>query len=191
MHPRTRAKYGAISKLVLKLIAAGSITTLTGLSYDPAKTYRTMGGLADYGEDQIRRCLIYLRLQGYVKYSAKDMKAPLIITKKGLKRLNAQTMKEKIIGSVQKRWDHLWRMVVFDIPEKKKNNRDQFREKLRELGFFPFQKSMYITPFACEKIIWDIARQYHITQYVLVSVTPNLGWRELYAIRWFSNDIKM
>jgi phenylacetic acid degradation operon negative regulatory protein len=191
MHPRTRAKYGAISKLILKLIAAGVATTLTGLSYDPTKTNRTLGGLADYGEDQIRRCLIYLRMQGYVKYSAEDTKAPLIITKKGLGRLNAQTMKEKIIGSAKKRWDHLWRMVVFDIPEKKKNDRDQFREKLRGLGFFPFQKSMYITPFACEKIIWDIARQYHITQYVLVSVTPNLGWRESYAIRWFSNDIKM
>lgn len=105
--------------------------------------------------------------------------------------MNAQTIKEKIIGSVQKRWDHLWRIVVFDIPEKKKNDRDQFREKLRRLGFFPFQKSMYITPFACEKIIWDIARQYRITQYVLVSVTPNLGWRESYAIQWFSDDLKM
>ena len=98
MHPRTRAKYGAISKLILKLIAAGVATTLTGLSYDPTKTNRTLGGLADYGEDQIRRCLIYLRMQGYVKYSAEDTKAPLIITKKGLGRLNAQTMKEKILN---------------------------------------------------------------------------------------------
>jgi phenylacetic acid degradation operon negative regulatory protein len=191
MHPRTRAKYGAISKLILKLIGTGLLTSLAGLSGSPTKTNRALKDLSDYSKEQIRRCLAHLRMQGYIQYTAEDHNAPLVITKNGLKRLHAQTVREKIIGTTKKRWDHLWRMVVFDIPETKKDYRDGFRSALLKLGFFPYQQSMYITPFACEKIIWEIARKYHIAKYILVSVTPNLGWRESYAISWFVNDIKI
>ncbi len=191
MHPRTRAKYGTISKLILKLIAAGALTSLAGLSGSPTKTNRALGGLYDYSEKQIKRAMIHLRMQGYVKYSADDLKAPLVITKRGLSRLDSQTIKDKLLGLTKKRWDHLWRMVVFDIPETKRVNRNEFRKELLNIGFFPYQKSMYVTPYACEGLIWEIAKKYHITNYILVSVTPNLGWRESYAINWFIDNLKM
>ena len=189
MQARTRAKYGAISKLILKLIATGALTGLVGMSYDPAKTGRAMSGLAEYGDEQIKRCLVYLRMQRYIKYSLKDNKSPLIITKKGLRRLNAHNIKDKLTGVIKKRWDHLWRMVAFDVPEKKKYYRDAFRNDLLQCGFFPFQKSIYVTPFACENEIRELARKHHVGQYVIVSVTPNIGWRENYAVRWFENYV--
>jgi phenylacetic acid degradation operon negative regulatory protein len=130
-------------------------------------------------------------MQKYIRYSAKDMKTPLIITKKGLARLNTSSIKDKLVGLTKKRWDHLWRMVVFDIPETKKAQRNYFREALLRLGFFPYQKSMYVTPIACEDVIWNLARKYYIAKYILVSVTPNLGWRESYALRWFVNDLDL
>lgn len=191
MHPKTRAKYGEITKTILKLVASGALTSLVGLNLDPSKTHRAISGLSDYSEEQIKRCLAHLRMQKYIKYSVTDIKSPLIITKRGLSRLDSRTVKDKIIGIVKKRWDHLWRIVVFDVPETKKYYRDQFREGLYKLGFFPYQKSMYVTPFACEDIIRDLARKNYIAKYVLISVTPNLGWRESYAINWFINDIKM
>ena len=190
MHPRTKAKYGEITKLILKLIEAGALTSIAGLGLNPTKTNRALGGLAAYSEDQIKRCLVHLRMQKYIKYSAIDKKAPLIITKKGLSRLTSRSIKDKLMGIAKKRWDHLWRMVVFDIPETKRVNRNHFREHLLRLGFFPYQESMYVTPFACEEIIWNVARKYYISKYVLISVTPSLGWRESYAINWFTRDLK-
>jgi len=174
--------------MILKLIAAGALTGLVGLSYDPAKTNRAIGGLVNYGDEQIKRCLAYLRMQKYIVYSPKENSSPLIITKKGLRRLSAHNAKDKLTGVIKKRWDHLWRLVAFDVPEKKKYSRDAFRQDLLRYGFFPFQKSIYITPFACEKEIHELARRHHIGQYVLVSVTPNIGWRENYAIHWFENQ---
>lgn len=44
------------------------------------------------------------------------------------------------------RWDGIWRLVVFDIPEKRKGIRDALRKKLRGLGFGMWQKSVYVTP---------------------------------------------
>lgn len=185
MHPRARAKYGEITKLILRLISTGALTSLSGLSLSPTKTSRALDGLYNYGEVQIKRNLQYLRMQGYVEYSIKDQKSPLIITKKGLSRLRLQTVGDKLKGVIKKRWDHLWRIVIFDVPETKKTYRDLFRRSLLKNRFFPFQKSVYVTPFACEDDIRGLARKYHIAKYVLVSVTPNLGWRESYAINWF------
>jgi DNA-binding transcriptional regulator PaaX len=189
MQPRTRAKYGAITQLILKLIAAGALTGLAGLSYSPTRTNRALAGLSEYGEEQIKRCLLYLRMQRYINYSPEDSKSPLIITKKGLLRLSTNGIKDKLRGVIRRRWDHLWRLVAFDVPESKKYCRDMFRQDLLRYGFFPFQKSIYITPFACENEIRDLARKHHVGQYVLVSVTPNIGWRESYAINWFEDYV--
>jgi len=189
MQTQTRAKYGAISKLILKLIAAGALTGLVGLSYDPDKSFRSVSGLAEYGNDQIKRCLLYLRMQRYIKYSPEENESPLIITKKGLRRLSAHNAKDKLTGVIKKRWDHLWRLVAFDVPETKKYFRDAFRQDLINYGFFPLQKSIYITPFACEEEIRELARKHRVGQHVLVGVTPNIGWRENYAIHWFESYV--
>jgi DNA-binding transcriptional regulator PaaX len=48
-----------------------------------------------------------------------------------------------------KRWDGRWRLVIFDISQLKKFYREAFRGKLKELSFYPLQKSVWIYPFDC------------------------------------------
>jgi len=58
-----------------------------------------------------------------------------------------------------KKWDQKWRLIMFDITQLKKTHRDAFRGKLKELGFQPFQKSVWIHPFDCEAEI-DLLRKF-------------------------------
>ena len=53
----------------------------------------------------------------------------------------------------QKKWDHKWRLIIFDVPEKSRIKRDAFRGKLKELGFYKLQKSVWVMPYPCEKEI--------------------------------------
>ena len=53
----------------------------------------------------------------------------------------------------QKKWDGYWRLVIFDIPEKKKLLRNALRRKLVSLSLGRWQKSVYITPFSLEEEI--------------------------------------
>lgn len=46
-------------------------------------------------------------------------------------------------------WDGKWRVVFFDIPEKRRRTRDMIRCKLKELEFYEYQKSVFIHPFPC------------------------------------------
>ncbi len=52
-----------------------------------------------------------------------------------------------------KNWDGKWRVVCFDIFERHRTKRDQFRHELKEIGFIQLQQSVWVYPFACEDYI--------------------------------------
>jgi DNA-binding transcriptional regulator PaaX len=191
MHPRTKAKYGEITKCVLRLVAMGALCgAVGGLSGSPSKTNRMIRGYFDYSQQQIRQCLAKLKMRGYVRYDETDLRAPLLLTAKGLTRTRSLGIIDRFMKSKNKKWDYLWRVVAFDVPERKKKYRDLFRLKLGELGFFPYQKSIYVSPFRCEEEIKGLAQELLLYRHVLVAVTPNLGRREEEARRWFSDEVR-
>ncbi|MEK7068356.1 MAG: hypothetical protein AAB964_00920, partial [Patescibacteria group bacterium] len=46
----------------------------------------------------------------------------------------------------QKKWDRKWRVICFDIPEKRKYVRHLIQHKLVELGFYRLQDSVFVSP---------------------------------------------
>ena len=64
-----------------------------------------------------------------------------------------------------KQWDRLWRLVIFDIPEKKRQGRRALAEKLKELGFYPVQKSVFIHPYECQDEINFITEIFNLRPY--------------------------
>jgi len=51
------------------------------------------------------------------------------------------------------KWDKKWVIVFFDVPEEERNKRDYLRKFLLRLGFYPYQKSVYLFPYQCEEEI--------------------------------------
>ncbi len=64
------------------------------------------------------------------------------------------------------RWDKMWRIVIFDIPESKKQARDSFARKLTNIGFVPLQKSVFVYPHDCRDEIEFISEVFEIKPYV-------------------------
>jgi len=56
---------------------------------------------------------------------------------------------ENIKISIPSKWDKIWRIATFDVPEKKKKARDALRWELKKLGFFELQKSVWVFPYEC------------------------------------------
>lgn len=63
-------------------------------------------------------------------------------------------------------WDDHWQVVLYDIPEKKKPAREALREKLKELGFYEWQKSVFVFPFPCRDEIDFLIEFFEIRPYV-------------------------
>ena len=48
-----------------------------------------------------------------------------------------------------KSWDKMWRVIIFDVPEKKRKCRDDFRYYLQKAGFYSLNESVYVHPYPC------------------------------------------
>src|SRR3989338_3338762 len=53
----------------------------------------------------------------------------------------------------KKEWKGKWYLVFFDVPEIQRNKRDYLRRLLTKMGFYRFQKSVYVLPYECEEEI--------------------------------------
>ena len=53
----------------------------------------------------------------------------------------------------EKKWQGKWYLVMFDVPEIQRNKRVYLRKFLKQIGFYPYQKSVYVFPYECEKEI--------------------------------------
>ncbi|MFH1193313.1 MAG: hypothetical protein V1656_03320 [Candidatus Jorgensenbacteria bacterium] len=65
-------------------------------------------------------------------------------------------------------WDGGWRLITFDIPNHHKAARDAFRKKLKDLKFYPLQKSVFLTPYPCEDEIDFVASIFDVRKYILI-----------------------
>lgn len=63
-------------------------------------------------------------------------------------------------------WDKKWRLVIFDIPNKHTAARNALRRKMRDLDFYPLQKSVWVHPYPCKKEIQFLIELFNIGSYV-------------------------
>ena len=77
-----------------------------------------------------------------------------------------------------KKWDKKWRLIIFDIPNEKRKERLAFSKKLKDLGFYPLQESVFIYPYDCRDEIDFICKFLSIGRYVNYCIVESLDKRE-------------
>lgn len=112
----------------------------------------------------------YWQRQGYITSFIEGKDKFIELTQKGKNYLKNVAL-DKLKIKRPKRWDGKWRVVIFDIMEKRHSNRDSFREKLKSLGFYPIQKSVYVYPFDCAREIAEISDRFFIAEFVVIMIS--------------------
>lgn len=137
--------------------------------FDKARVYRIPFQEYDrFREDdriKFNREIYRLKRNGMIKKYLDEKGAYLEITPKGKKYLKRYLIEELILKKAAK-WDKKWRLVIFDVPNDKKNERDILRNKLIRLGFLKLQESVYVYPFECFTEINLIKSLYFLGPYV-------------------------
>jgi len=87
-----------------------------------------------------------------------DEKILIKLTKKGYEK----ALMLKIKSKKNEHWDKKWRIIIFDVPEKHRNQRDFLRFLLKNFGFYKLQQSVWITPYKIEEEIkkWLSDKEY-------------------------------
>jgi CRISPR-associated endonuclease Cas2 len=95
-----------------------------------------------------------LKKQGLLKEYRENEERYLKLTQKGKVEIVRYKMKLKTTGS----WDKKWRVIVFDIPEISRKDRNFLRSQLKWLGFSELQKSVWIFPYEVKKELQEFIK---------------------------------
>jgi len=141
--------------IILGLIKTGAILALAITAPGVLKLFKDFGKRQpwdDYYPSTIERVAKKLYRQGIVEIKTENGVPIVKMTDKGKTAVLKYDL-DNLAIKPQKKWDGKWRLVIFDISERYKQVRELIRRKLKEMGFYRFQDSVFIYPFPCEKEI--------------------------------------
>jgi len=116
---------------------------------------------------KVARTFYYLRKKGYIETIFEKNDWKIIITKKGNDRIR-ELKYETISIPKTKSWDGKFWQVAADIPTKYRSGADAFRLKIKKLGLFALQRTLWFYPFDPRKEIEFVSRFYGIEPFVTV-----------------------
>ncbi|OGI25166.1 MAG: hypothetical protein A3J76_03105 [Candidatus Moranbacteria bacterium RBG_13_45_13] len=130
-----------------------------------------------YDKKQFKSAVNNLKRRKLIEIiSEKDGRIRVNLTNKGMKRVEEFTFDTLAIPK-PKKWDRKWRVVIFDVPtHPKKLNiaRAALREKIKELGFYKLQRSVWIHPYPCEDEILLVGEIFEVTKYIEILTVEKL-----------------
>lgn len=163
-----------ISKITIDILKVVAITGLIVIAAtSPYFVSNLMRALSkrnkrfskSYSRKDTGQAMRNLKRSKLVILKEKDGKFFVELTAKGKKKFQEIRIDE-LKNKTPKDWDGLWRVVIFDIPESKKYGRAALRGKMKEVGFYQLQKSVWVFPYECEKEIELLAELFDISAYV-------------------------
>lgn len=107
--------------------------------------------------------------KGLLKYNGKFYELTLAGQEK-LRRWEFASFKFK----KPRRWDGKWRVIIFDIPDKKRKTRDQIRTLFKSAGFYLLQESVWVYPYDCEDVIALLKTDFGIGRNLLYLIVEEL-----------------
>ena len=103
--------------------------------------------------------------KGYVKKSfGKNGDATLTLTRRGKWEAYIRFGSNDVL---EKKWDGMWRVVVFDVPQDKNKLRAELRRAMSLFGFRMLQQSVWVYPHACDDFIALLKSHLDVSQNVL------------------------
>ena len=66
-------------------------------------------------------------------------------------------------------------MVLFDIPENKRKERDLFRKSLQYLGYKKLQKSIWVCPYDVQKETKELIKRFNLKEFTELLLVKKIG----------------
>ena len=142
----------SLSLVILKIIGLSVAVTAASIISPPflyllVKGYLKYKLKGKYTRLEIQKSLVYLRRKKFIAYKNDNPAGKIILTTLGKKKLKRIQFHQ--IQITKSTWDGRWRFLFFDISESYRSERHLFRKKLQAMGFYHFQRSVFVTPYEC------------------------------------------
>lgn len=172
-----RAKIAVVQKAVLYALAAAGGLTMALVAPNALQVLKQFGlvGHKHRRHSTVNRSVVRLKNAGLV---VADEGGFVILTKKGERRLAELERMDYQLPKPEK-WDGKWRIVSFDIKERRKEVRALLRTTLEAVGFVHLHHSVWVYPYDCEDFLALLKADYHVgveILYIIAEYIENDGW---------------
>jgi DNA-binding transcriptional regulator PaaX len=151
-----------IQKAILKVLGEKSAISIEAIkSKDQKKNYA------------LARSIKNLVEAGCVEIHDSPNQKYLKITKKGQEKLNCIKL-EGEEALVSNTWDGFWRMIILDIPEERKSEREALRYLLKKANFICIKNTVWISPYPYEHLFTNIKKDLNLGNELMIIVTNKL-----------------
>jgi len=107
---------------------------------------------------------------GYAELHNSDNQKFVKITPRGRVKLSSMTL-ENEDALVPQTWDGFWRIILLDLPEDRKSERESLRYLLKKAGFVCLKNSAWISPYPYEYLFTNIKKDLGLTTEMMIIVT--------------------
>lgn len=122
---------------------------------------------------QVKESFSRMIREGYIVLEKRNGTSYASLTPKG-ERFAMLVHEGALTPKKPKQWDGKWRVLVFDIEEKRRGLRDKMRMALINLGFVRLQNSVWAYPYDCEDLITLIKADLKMGQEVLYIIADTI-----------------
>ena len=173
-HHLTKKQWcGKFAKEIIKALGTGLVLFMVLSS--PSGVRRVLKGLKEeWDPKNTRETLKRLETKRFVAFHEQpDGAIEVRLTKEGKMKLEEWSL-EDLTVKIPKRWDRRWRIVAFDISEKRKQAREALREMLQRLGFHQLQKSLFVFPYPCEAEVMFLKEIFRIPAWEVIYFSTDI-----------------
>ena len=150
------------SNKILKILAEKPVVSVESIkSEDPKKNYAFARSIKNLVES------------GCIEMLQSDNQTYLKITKKGKGKLNCIKL-EGEEALVSNTWDGFWRIIILDIPENRKPEREALRYLLKKANFICVKNTVWISPYPYENLFTNIKKDLGLGTELMIIVTNKL-----------------
>lgn len=150
---RKNAKRIKIQNILLATLYTAGAISLVMLAPNAARLLRYADPYIDRKLNPARRmsqALSRMRARGLVR---RLPSGAFELTARGKREASRMYSMLDVLAPRPRKWDGRWRIVMFDIWERRRHVRRQLRDLLHRTGFIRLQNSVWIYPHDCEELI--------------------------------------
>ncbi|MFA6353881.1 MAG: hypothetical protein WCW93_03030 [Candidatus Paceibacterota bacterium] len=121
----------------------------------------------------ITRSLKGLRDAGLIEQIPSPQNEYARLTKEGRKKMHSLEL-DSHTAIINTSWDGFWRIILLDLPENRKSERESLRYLLKKAGFVCLKNSAWISPYPFEHLFTNIKKDLNLTTEMIIIVTQFL-----------------
>ncbi len=164
-----------VQKLILGTLAVSGMLSIALVAPN------VIGAMAKFGiipvgrqNEIIKRAWERLICKGLIVRRGRS----LVITTAGKRKLEQLAFLSNGLPK-PRRWDKRWRVLIFDISEKRRRARNQLRRYLTSYGFRLLQGSVWVYPYDCEDVIVLLKTELRLGPSMLYMVVEEMELGEI------------